>query len=136
MLQVDSHGQFVLGDLGLIGAMRARATGEEWSGGAEGIAARALKMDDFGTEFGKLCSDVRLCHQHTGSNGADALKRTESGHKRWGRWALKARYPVGQAFADFLDPVLVLENPCVVWHGSCPRDLAVPALMHGFPRTW
>lgn len=51
MLQVDSHGQFVLGDLGLIGAMRARATGKEWSGGAEGIAARALNMDDLGTEF-------------------------------------------------------------------------------------
>jgi hypothetical protein len=54
VLEIDSHGQFVLADLGFVRAVRAGATGEERGSGAEGIAARALDVDDLGPEFGKL----------------------------------------------------------------------------------
>ena len=75
----------------------------------------ALNMDDLGTEFGKLCSVIRLCHRHAGSNGADALQRAVFWHKRWGRRALKRIIHSGRLLRISSIRSSCLESSVVAW---------------------
>ena len=109
VLEVEAHRQLVLGDLGLVAAMGARAAGQLRRGKAEHVAAGTFDMDDLRAEFGQLRADIRLRDQHAGADRTNPFERPEGWNDTRCARALQVLDPVGDGRFQILDCVLVFD---------------------------
>ncbi len=120
LLQVETHRELVLGDVGLVGAMRSWAACEKGRGRAERVAAGTLDVDDFRAELGQLGPDVGLGDQHTSADCTDPGERAECGHQGGRGRPLQRLDPVRDLASVLLDPVVADHQPFVMCHRRPP----------------
>jgi len=120
ILEIESQGQLILGDLGLIAAMLARAAGQERSHPPVWIAARSFHVNDFGAEVGHLRADIWLRHNDPGADHPNARKGPKGGHDSRCEGPGQVSDPFWDLLLKNLDLLLVLEDALIMCHLFCP----------------